>query len=541
MVVQSNFGGRLPNIPSVLTFERETKMWLHDNRLAENFNGQLLFATCLMMLSQINFGMDLAAFSNTQAMDAFTEKFGSLNPKTGKYHIDPYFLSLLNSLTYIGQVFGVVTGGFINRRYGRRPAFFVMTGWAILAAVLLVSAQHKEQILAGRIVNYIYLGQELVTIPVMQAEIVPPKIRGMVVGTYQLGVMIGAFIMASITYGTAKIDGEASFRIPLGLFFIIPLIVGGCAFFLSESPRWLLVRDRHEEALTALRRYRRGKFTEEEITAEYHEQIAMIKAMTNEKGTFKEMWQGINLKRSFIVLGSNICIQISGQGLSSKYGTIFIKDIHGPDPFQMFLINTGIQIAVVLVAMYLLDKTGRKPLLIIGSFVQTATMFIMGGLGTISEPSKGIKIGITAMLSLNYFGFVFGWAPIYHIISAEIPNSRMRDMTYTVCSIATVATQFVVSFSIPYLLYAPYANLGTKIGLVFGPIAFCTLLFAIFVIPECRSFSLEEIDHLFRERVPLLKFQKYKHGHILPDEVVHVSMQKLGEGPSVEERENVAP
>jgi len=114
-------------------------------------------------------------------------------------------------------------------------------------------------------------------------------------------------------------------------------------------------------------------------------------------------------------------------------------------------------------------------------------------------------------------------------------------MTYTVCSIATVVTQFVVSFTIPYLLYAPYANLGTKIGLVFGPIAFCTLLFAAFVVPECRSFSLEEIDHLFHQRVPLLKFQKYKHGQILPEEVVHVSMQKVGDGPSVVERENVSP
>jgi SP family sugar:H+ symporter-like MFS transporter len=112
--------------------------------------------------------------------------------------------------------------------------------------------------------------------------------------------------------------------------------------------------------LESLRRYRRGKFTEEEIMTEFHEQVGMIKAMTHEKGTFKEMWQGTNFKRSLIVLGSNICIQISGQGLSSKYGSVFIKDINGPDPFQMFLINTGVQIAVVLVAMYILDKTGRK-------------------------------------------------------------------------------------------------------------------------------------------------------------------------------------
>lgn len=119
-------------------------------------------------------------------------------------------------------------------------------------------------------------------------------------------------------------------------------------------------------------------------------------------------------------------------------------------------------------------------------------------------------------------------------------TSGMRDMTYTVCSIATVVTQFVVSFTIPYLLYAPYANLGVEIGLIFGPIALCTFIFAALVVPECRSFSLEEIDQLFHQKVPPLKFQKYKHGQILPEEVVHTSMQKFGEGPSVEEREHVA-
>ncbi len=86
----------------------------------------------------------------------------------------------------------------------------------------------------------------------------------------------------------------------------------------------------------------------------------MIRAINHDKGTFKEMWQGTNLKRSLIVVGSNICIQISGQGLSSKYGTIFLKDIHGPDPFQMFLISTGLQIVIILAAIYSFDKIGRK-------------------------------------------------------------------------------------------------------------------------------------------------------------------------------------
>lgn len=145
-----------------------------------------------MMLSQINFGMDLEAFSNTQAMSAFNKMFSPYNEKLERYAVEPYFLLLLNSLTYVGQVFGVVTGGWIARRYGRRASFWVVCVWAVASAILLVTAQRKEQVLAGRIINYIYLGQDLATVPIYQAEIAPPKIRGMVIGTFQLGTMVSA-------------------------------------------------------------------------------------------------------------------------------------------------------------------------------------------------------------------------------------------------------------------------------------------------------------------------------------------------------------
>ncbi|OAP57385.1 hypothetical protein AYL99_08123 [Fonsecaea erecta] len=508
-----------------------------NNRITENVNGRLAFASTVMMLSQINFGMDLVAFSNTQAMTSFNKKFGAYNAKLERYALDPYFLSLLNSLTYVGQAFGVITGGWIARRWGRRASFWVMSVWAVLSALLLVTAQNKEQVLIGRIFNYVYLGQELVTVPVFQAEIAPPKIRGMIIGTFQLGTMVGAFIMACITYGTSKLSSESAFRIPFGIFFVIPVVVFTGSLFMRESPRWLLVRERPQEALESLRLYRTGKFTEEEIMEEYRDQVAMITTVTHDKGTFKEMWQGINRKRSLIVIGSNISIQISGQGLFSKYGTIFLTDLHGPNPFQMFLINTSLQIVVILAAMYLFDRIGRKPPLIIGSIIQTTTFLAVGGLGTISDPSKGVKIGLTALFTVFYLGFVFGWGPIYHIISSEIPTSRMRDITYTISSIVTVVTQFVVSFTIPYLLYSPYADLGSKVGFIFGPIAFLTLLFAIFCVPECRGFSLEEIDYLFRQRVPIRQFRKHKHGQILPERDADKETEKSGEGPSIELKE----
>ncbi len=114
----------------------------------------------------------------------------------------------------------------------------------------------------------------------------------------------------------------------------------------------------------------------------------------------------------------------------------------------------------------------------------------------------------------------------------------MRDVTYVTASLFSVVSQFAVTFSIPYLLYPPYAALGAKVGLIFGPICFLMLLFAIFFIPECRRFSLEEIDHLFQKRVPILKFGKNRHGQIFPEGTIDVTAaEKLGEAPSVEQRE----
>ncbi|OQV09908.1 hypothetical protein CLAIMM_13982, partial [Cladophialophora immunda] len=95
-------------------------------------------------------------------------------------------------------------------------------------------------------------------------------------------------------------------------------------------------------------------------------------------------------------------------------------------------------------------------------------------------------------------------------------SKGLRDLTYTVASVVNVAVQFAVSFSIPYLLYAPYANLGPKVGFIFGSIALATIAYTFFCVPECRRLSLEEIDHLFLERTPIRKFAAMTPGRILP-------------------------
>lgn len=159
-------------------------------RFRKTFNGRLIYACALIAISQINFGMDLGAFGGTQAMPAFAKQFGVYNPTTESYRLESYYLSLLNSLTYLGFGFGVLSGSYISNRFGRRMCLWAMCLWAIVGAAILVTAHVKEQMMAGRVIAYVYIGMELALVPVLQSELVPAEVRGFVVGSYASGLLV---------------------------------------------------------------------------------------------------------------------------------------------------------------------------------------------------------------------------------------------------------------------------------------------------------------------------------------------------------------
>lgn len=208
------------------------------------------------------------------------------------YQLETYYLSLLSSLTYIGFAFGLVTGNILSAKIGRKKCFMIMCFWAILGTIVCItSTTNKWQMVAGRILAYVYIGMELALVPVTQSELVPAAVRGATVGTYQSALLCGQLIASVICRGTGDINDDRSWRIPLGLLFIIPSIMLCAVWYIPESPRWLLQKDRPEEALANLRLLRQGKFTEEQILEEYKEFQSTLN-VTVEKGKFAELFQG---------------------------------------------------------------------------------------------------------------------------------------------------------------------------------------------------------------------------------------------------------
>ncbi|KAI3581666.1 hypothetical protein IWW34DRAFT_617013 [Fusarium oxysporum f. sp. albedinis] len=471
------------------------------------FNRRLALSCVLIAVSTFNYGFDNQAFATTQAMDAFDKQFGVWNEKTGTYILEPSWLSLFNSLNYIGFAAGVLIGTWISSRWGRRWCMFVMSVYALGTATIAVTSFHREQIMAARILNYVYVGMELGVVPTFQSEIVPAQARGFMVGSYQLSLAVGGLVINSICFGTSSLPDNRAWRIPLGMFYIVPSIVVAGIWFVPESPRWLLRKNRVEEARKSLQQIREEAFTDEEIDAEFTELKVSLEQET-EQGRFVELLKGINLKRTLIVMAVNFYQQAGGQAFVSQYGTIYVKSLGTINPFGFSLITSAISIISITCILLWTDIVGRRVLMMASSITMFVAMMTMGGLGIVSPVDDSRKKGVISMMAVFASGFGMGWAPLVYVVTTELSALRLRDLTSRVGFTTNVIMNFTVNFSIPYLIYDKYAGLNSKVGFIFGGIMATALVFVYFCVPECKGKTLEQVDFLFNQGVPIRQFGK---------------------------------
>lgn len=389
---------------------------------------------------------------------------------------------------------------------------FGMSCYALVSATVCVTSQNKSQIMAARILNYLYIGMELSVVPMFQSEIVPAPIRGLAVATYQLSIALGGLIINSTCFATNNhYKDNRAWRIPLGLFYIIPTIIILGIWFVPESPRWLLQQNRVDEARHNLGLLREGAArygSEEAIDREFVE-IQKQLERESEKGSFKEIFRGTNLIRTFIVVVINFFQQASGQGFTSQYGAVYVKSLNTFNPTLFTLLNSGISVVVIIAVLVTSDKIGRRTSLFVSSVVMIAALFTMGGIGTQPAPlSTASKRGIMSMITIFGVGFSIGWAPLTYVVATEIPALRLREHTLRLGFLINVIFNFAVNFSIPYLINADYANLGSKVGFIFGSIMVVSIIFVYFFVPECKDKSLEQVDFLFSRGTRVRDFGK---------------------------------
>ncbi|KAK7054677.1 hypothetical protein VNI00_003140 [Paramarasmius palmivorus] len=479
-----------------------------------------LFAiTAFMALGNIIYGYDTASFGGVQAIPAFGKQFGEFDPTLNRYALSAYLSSLLTSLAFLGKLVGTIIIGPLTEHYGHKTGMLVLCAVTIIGTILQLSAKSPWQFLVGRIVVYIGVGIVENVVPTYQSEIAPARLRGPIVGSLQLLLVCGALIASGVNKKYSTSLENSGWQIPVSIQMVTPFVILCGLYFVPPSPRWLLYKGRKAEAIAVLESVRpkddvAAGLCREEVEAleeSLREESQRHNAGMQQKLGWLALFKGTNLRRTTIATMVFAFQQLTGQAFTSQYGTVFyIRVGLAPMAFTYSVISTALSIPVCFLGMILLELFGRRPILVSGAFLQSLWLFLVAGIGgtegVISDARKHMMVAATMLFT---FSFSVSWAPLSYVVAAEVGTGALREKTMAFSSMLNVVCAFAVSFTLPYLLNPPYANLQARVGYIYGSIAAVAMLYALFFVPETKGRSLEELDELF-ERKPSLPAWRFK-------------------------------
>ncbi|KAF2143939.1 uncharacterized protein K452DRAFT_350295 [Aplosporella prunicola CBS 121167] len=481
------------------------------HRLVQNTTFNLLAAVLVLCVSVFNYGFDNAAYSAIQAMTGFEKRFGTYDASTKAWTISSTNLALLNSSPLVTNAAGIFLASLIGERFGRRAVLICMELICITGLVVSYTAKHYNQILAGRMIVHGHVGMECWLIPMWLAELVPAPIRGAMTVLYVFSHIFGSFFCAVVANSSSGYHDDRSWQMPILVMFSFPSFALLTFWLVPESPRWLLRQNRYSDAVKRLE-YLNGARSDYSAEADAEVlQASLEKDVT--KGEWNELFKGTNARRMMIAIMAAFFRQATGQSFTSKYGTVFIKSLSSVDPFKINILKAGLICLGPLTTMLLIDRVGRRRILFLFGSIAVGAMFTMAGLGVAEPISQQRKEGIVAMMVIFAFSYLTSFGSVCTVITTEVLNLRLRDKGLFVSWSVSNICDFAVSFSLPYLLNAPYANLNSKVGFIYGSIGVLGLLWGWFCLPDMSNKSLEEAEEMFEQRVPAWR-SRCKRSHL---------------------------
>ncbi|KAL4985722.1 general substrate transporter [Aspergillus falconensis] len=464
----------------------------------------LLFSCFCLLTGDMLFGYDTGSFGGILGNPGFINQFGTYDPEAQVYTIESLRTSLVSSLAFIGKFIGCLFAGPAIEKYGHRVVFQGLSMISIIGVIIEITAADTApgtgrlaQFIVGRIIVYISVGLAEVNVTTYQSEIVPASFRGLVVVSLQLFLVAGSLLASGINKAFETRTDSVGWKTVTGIQFLFPVLIITCTWFIPHSPRWLLSKDREEEAVAALRSLRpKGDDTNGNCEAEFQK----IRNSLHEdihKASWADLVRGSNLRRTLIVIACYFFQQATGQAFVSTYQTRFYQQNGFAEHAYTYpVVSSVFGFAAVLIAMFLVDKLGRRYTFFISYIFQALWMYVLAGLGAQPQPSSTARNTIVAAFMLYQLFYNAGGASIPYLIGAEVPNAAVREKTQSLGAAWNVIWAFVTNFIIPYMM----ADIHFGVGYVFGSVSVVALMWTFFFLPETKGRTLEELDTVFAVR-----------------------------------------
>jgi sugar porter (SP) family MFS transporter len=429
-------------------------------------------------ISGLLFGYDIAVIN------------GAIVYLRDQFHLSAVMTELAASSLLAGCVFGAAIAGWLSDRYGRRRVLSlaaVLFGLSSIAAALPRNIQEFE---AARFVGGIAIGVASMLAPLYIAEVSPASIRGRLVSLNQMAIVSG-ILLAYFTNWVLSFLGPSSWRwmfataaVPSSLLFL-------GLFFVPESPRWLVEFGRDNDALRTLERVGGGAPAAVEL-AEIRAAIAA------ESGSWRDLLLPQMRRPLLLGVGLAILQQITGINTVLFYGSlIFEKQLGMHSASSAIGANVAIGIVnflATIAALILMDKAGRKPLLLLSTSIMAVCQVILG----ITFWMKNVPVAVVLIAMLACVAsYAVGLGPATWVLMAEIFPTRIRGRAMSIAN----GFLWIASFTLT-VTFLSLAKAVTVSGAFWSYAGMCVLTFVLVwrVAPETKGKSLEEIERLWRQQ-----------------------------------------
>ena len=418
---------------------------------------------------------------------------GALLSFKGDFHLGSFAQGLVVAAVPIGAVFGAAYAGPAADRYGRRLMILVAAGVFILGALASAAAPGVEVLVIARIVIGIAIGLASAAAPVYISEVAPPESRGRLVSFFQLAVTIG--ILVAYLIGLA-FDGIEGWRWMLGLGCVPALGLAFGMVRMPQSPRWLVMTGDDFAARATLAKIR----VDDPDTID--REIEEIKESIDEKpGAWSELLQPVVKAALVVGVGLAILQQVTGINTVIYYAPTIVEftGVNSSAGSILAAVGVGvINVAFTILALRLLDRAGRRTLLMIGVSGMVISLFALGAAFTGNASSTLASVVAIASLMVYVASFAISLGPIFWLLNAEIYPLGVRSKAAGVGTMANWTFNFIVSLTFLLLIEA----LGKSGAFWFyGAIGILTLVFCWKLVPETKGKHLEEIQAYFQARV----------------------------------------
>jgi len=457
----------------------------------KKFNGAYIFGISMISaMGGLLFGYDWVVIGGAKPFyERFFDIAGSAN-----------YQAWAMSSALIGCVVGAVVSGIVSDRFGRKWPLLFSAFLFTIASLGTGLASSYTVFIIFRMIGGVGIGLASALSPMYIAEVSPSHLRGRFVSLNQMTIVIGILaaqvinlliadkvpVGASDAFIQASWNGQIGWRwmfyacaVPASLFFIL-------AFFLPESPRWLMKAGKADKAFPTLKKIGGEAYAREE--------------MKNIQATLNDVGEKVDFKalfspkfRSVLVIGVVLAVFQQWCGINTVFNyaeEIFTAAGYGVSDTLFNIVITGsVNLVFTLVAMFTVDKWGRKKLMLFGSIGLAINYVLLGGAFFMGV--QGIPVLSLVVVAIGIYAMSL--APVLWVVLSEIFPNRIRGAAMALATFALWIACFILTFTFP-LLNKSLGAAGTF--WVYAGICLLGFIFILKKLPETKGKSLEEIEKI---------------------------------------------